>query len=138
MERIMKFFKRPPDLVVGNPDDPYLRRWHLIPRNKWFNVYLHHIRLSDYSRDLHDHPWNNLTVVLKGTYHEWVRRGLSLPRRFGSIVFRKAEAAHRITILDWDAWTLFITGPRVREWGFHTRSGWVHNESYNDSWEASQ
>ena len=40
------------DLVVGGDADPYLRRWWLIPRNRIFNVYLHHFMRSDDDRVL--------------------------------------------------------------------------------------
>lgn len=34
---------RPPDFVIGPNDDPYMLRWWAIPRNRFFNIYLHHI-----------------------------------------------------------------------------------------------
>jgi hypothetical protein len=30
------------------------------------------------------------------------------------------------------AWTLFITGPRWREWGFHCPQGWIHHDHFSD------
>jgi hypothetical protein len=44
----------PPDVVVG---ESYLKRWHIIPENKFLNIYYHEIRSSDLDRDLHDHPY---------------------------------------------------------------------------------
>lgn len=38
----------PPDFVIG---DDYLRRWWVIPRNPYANVYLHEILHSDEGRD---------------------------------------------------------------------------------------
>ena len=32
---------------VSEPDTVYLLRWHLIPRNRFFNVYLHRMLNSD-------------------------------------------------------------------------------------------
>lgn len=29
-----------------------------------------------------------------------------------------------------DSWSLVILGPKVREWGFHTKQGWVHFKQY--------
>lgn len=34
-------FRRKPDFVIGDPANPYLLRWYVIPRNKVFNIYLH-------------------------------------------------------------------------------------------------
>lgn len=34
---------------------------------------------------------------------------------------------HRVELIDGDCWTIFVTGPRYREWGFHCADrGWVH------------
>lgn len=119
---------RAPDFVIGDAARPYMHRWWLIPRNRWFNVYLHHILRDDDDRALHDHPWWNVSIVLRGGYREVTPRGTFL-RRAGSIVLRGALDAHRLEIPNdmgiQSCWTLFITGPRVREWGFHCPKGWV-------------
>jgi hypothetical protein len=120
---------RPPDFVVGDAADPYLRRWHLLPRNRWFNVYLHNFLRSDDDRALHDHPYWNMSLILRGSYLEHMAKGPTpyIPRHRGrwAIVFRRAETPHRIELRWGPVWTLFFTGPRVREWGFHCPRGWV-------------
>ena len=115
--------KRPPDFVVGPPGDPYMERWWIIPRNKWFNIYLHNILRPDDDRALHDHPWWNVSIVLRGGYVE-TTADAETSRFPGSIILRPPIAAHRLTPFG-SCWTLFITGPRVREWGFHCLKGWV-------------
>lgn len=123
--------RRPPDFVVGTPDDPYLKRWWIIPRNRWFNIYLHQFFHSDEDRALHDHPWVNCSILLAGSYVEHMRGGRSTIRRPWRPTFRLPGTAHRIEIMDGKpVWTLFITGPRVREWGFHCPKGWVHWEVF--------
>lgn len=148
---------RKPDFCIGDPDAPYLRRWWVIPRNKYFNIYLHNILRSDDDRALHDHPWWNLSVVLKGGYFEHmpapensVFKQVMKWRGRGSIVFRKAKSSHRLELdsvpcyyhggvnatdeqaIDCEeyeykpCWSLFITGPKIREWGFHCPKGWTH------------
>jgi hypothetical protein len=49
------------------------------------------------------------------------------------MVLRLPRTAHRvelkvgvITGRSFPVWTLFITGPRVREWGFLCPQGWRH------------
>ena len=126
----MRAFQRPPDFLIGDPSDPYLRRWHMIPRNRWLNVYLHHIRRSDDDRALHDHPWHSASVVLKGEYLEVTERRRRVYRA-GSVIFRRATHAHRLVLhRPVAAWTLFITGPHRREWGFHCPQGWVHWQEF--------
>jgi hypothetical protein len=136
--------KREPDFLIGPEHDPYMERWWLIPRNRFFNIYLHHIRHSDDNRALHDHPWWSLSIMLQGRLHEnyvnrpgafgfdgWKRTRLLTQ---GSVVWRSSRFAHRLILLHhmaaWhggipSVWTLFITGPRIRDWGFICPKGWV-------------
>lgn len=121
--------RRPPDFVVGGAESPYLRRWWLIPRNAVLNVYLHQFLRSDDERALHDHPWSSVSLILAGGYLEHTAaQDVSTRRRWfgpGAVIVRSPAAAHRIEIPPHgQAWTLFITGPRVREWGFHCPQGW--------------
>jgi hypothetical protein len=122
---------RAPDFIIGPPGKPYLRRWWVIPRNRFFNIYLHQILADDDARARHDHPWWNISIIFSGAYWEDTPFGVFL-RRAGSVVFRRPSAAHRLVLRkDGDGkpqpcWSLFITGPVVREWGFHTACGWKH------------
>jgi hypothetical protein len=122
--------RRSPDVVIGGHADPYLKRWWLLPRNRFFNIYLHRFLRSDDDRALHDHPWWNISVLLDGRYveHTIDAGGVNrrVERRAGEWKFRPARAAHRIELVAGPCWTLFITGPRLREWGFHCPRGWVH------------
>jgi hypothetical protein len=133
-KRLARPFWREPDFYIGGKENPYLLRWWVIPRNRLFNIYLHKFLRDDDDRALHDHPWVSLSVILKGGYVEHTASGVR--RRYvGIIVFRRAKHAHRIELLRQHirlgriivpAWTLFITGPRIREWGFHCPQGWRH------------
>lgn len=116
---------RNPDFIIGSMWNPYLLRWFVIPRNTVFNIYLHCIIRNDDDRALHDHPWWNLSIILKGSYREIMPNGQRVLRR-GSIRLRRPIAAHRLEVVDGPVWTLFITGPRVREWGFYCPQGWKH------------
>jgi hypothetical protein len=125
-ERIAE--RRRPEFVIGSPDAPYLLRWWLLPRNRVFNIYLHRILRNDDDRALHDHPWWNLSYLLSGSYTEHVieQGGVhkALVRAERSMTFRRASRAHRLELHDGPAWSLFFTGPVIREWGFHCPAGW--------------
>lgn len=106
-----------------------------------FNVFIHNIVQSDIG-DPHDHPWDYTSVILWGGYVEWIYiktpvwetnpnesrfNGLKLTykvartikyRRVGDIIKAHAERTHMVHLKDKPAWTLFIRGPKVREWGF--------------------
>lgn len=112
---------REPDFVIGNG---YLRRWWLIPRNRFLNIYLHEINKSDDDRALHDHPWHNVSVVLKGGYQEVTPDGV-YTLRSRDIKCRSGSFLHRLVIPEGgQAVTLFITGPKYRDWGFACEKGW--------------
>lgn len=133
-----------PDFIIGGKGDPYLKRWYLLPRAPWpiwpIGCYLHQIIRSDDERALHNHPWPNLSILLWGGYIEVMpKRGrhfedwmtphvpqVHVGRRPGDIVFRRPGAAHRLIIMDRPAWSLFIIGPRIREWGFWCLQGFRH------------
>lgn len=131
---------RPPDFQVrrgeGN-DEIYLRRWWWIPRNNYFNVYLHHM-LKDDESDMHDHASWSLSLMLSGRiieryhpdprYKRFNSRGeevLESQRGIiaGDLVYRGLHFAHQLLIRE-EAWTIFISGPKVREWGFWCPKGW--------------
>lgn len=118
---------RPPDFVIGpEVETPYLQRWWIIPRNLIFNIYLHRFLHSDEDRALHDHPWVNCSIIIDGEYIEHSMDGVATPHKAGDVKFRRAVAAHRLELVGFECWTIFITGPVIREWGFHCPKGWRH------------
>lgn len=131
--------RRPPDVIIGGPEDPYIRRWWVIPRNRWANIYLHQIMRDDDDRALHDHPWDNVSIVLDGPGYLEVKPSAVVARHRGSIVLRRAEAAHRLVLFR-DAsgapvptWSLFVTGRLRRSWGFHCPKEWRHWKKFVDN-----
>lgn len=135
---IARITRRPPDQVIGGHDDPYLLRWWVIPRNRLFNVYLHCFLRSDDDRAHHDHPWLfNISRILRNAYTQHtIAAGGTLTRRVhaaGAWLFRWWAAPHRIELHDGPCWTLFITGPRLRDWGFYCGERWVHWQEFTAS-----
>lgn len=140
-------FYKDPDVIIYKPDDSgiYLRRWWIVPRNKFgFNVYLHHFMSSDEDRATHNHPWIfNISILLSGSYLEHVPRDIEkfkkhesreivvLKRGIGSIIYRNVDSIHRIELIDnKPIWTLFITGPVVQDWGFYCNKFFRSNEEF--------
>lgn len=123
--------KREPDVFIGGRDDPYMLRWHILPRNRFCNLYLHEFRRSDDDRALHDHPWGNVSILLDGAYIEHLPGNRKEYRFAGDIIRRGPGSPHRIELLNLEphsnaTTTLFLTGPKVREWGFACPQGWIH------------
>ncbi|MGO9103407.1 MAG: hypothetical protein ACLP9Y_29690 [Mycobacterium sp.] len=112
---------RPHQIIAG--DTTYLRRWFLIPRNRWLNVYLHHFVGSDDPIALHDHPWWFGSLILAGSYLE-ISQDTAQLRGPGTAALRRPAHRHRIQLranpdgTERGCWTVVVTGPRVRQWGF--------------------
>lgn len=104
--------------LLGKKECPYARRWIL--DFKLFTLRVHHFYRSDDDRNYHDHPWWFLTFILKGSYTDESEKGHEVLRA-GSFAFRRAE--HRHTVRTTGVWTLLVTGPEKRTWGF-----WVKNK----------
>ena len=136
---IERLTRRPPDFVIGGSERPYLLRWFVLPRNRLFNVYLHHFLRSDDDRALHDHPWANCSILLRGHYleHTIAAGGIHRRERLQAGAWRlrwSGRLAHRIELIDGPCWTLFMTGPKYRAWGFHCpEQGWVHSRRFTAS-----
>ena len=123
-------------------NEPYLERYYLfLTERKYFpfNIFLHRFLKSD-PDDVHDHPWPYFTIILKGGYWEWIPQFDSQGRKVGEIAkwrrpgsFRwcSATSYHRIELdPEVECWTLFMPGPKQRDWGFLVRNRWVQWEQY--------
>lgn len=126
--------------------EPYLERYYIFLKDrKWFpfNIFVHKFLKSD-PDDMHDHPWAYFTLILKGGYYEWIpgfnaegKKTCEVRKWRGPGHFRicRPSSYHRIELHpEVTAWTLFMPGPQVREWGFligvDKNQRWVHNEQY--------
>jgi len=131
---------REPNHVIGIGRDDgrgYMSRWCLIPRNRLMNIYLHRFSGDDDDRALHDHPWPSISLCLDGALLEHYRGadGGDVVRYIpdGQWTYRGPWFAHRLQVLVVPTWTLFITGPKVRSWGFHCPQGWRHWTEFVDA-----
>ena len=123
-------------------NEPYLERYYVFlkDRHKFpFNIFLHHFLKGD-PDDVHDHPWPYATIILKGGYYEWTPQFGADGKKIGEIArwcgpgsFRmaKANSYHRIELdPSVECWTLFMPGPKQRDWGFMVKNKWVQWEQY--------
>jgi hypothetical protein len=110
-----------PDQILSEYGAEYMKRWFLEKDRSEGSVYIHRILRSDYDEELHDHPGDNMTILLDGEIDEQREEGL-FRLEPGAIVIRKAEERHRL-LLERPVTTLWIMGERVRQWGFWTDEG---------------
>ena len=123
---------------IGFPEKPYLVRW--VVDLHGFSIRLHHWFSSDDTRHPHDHTWWFVVLVLKGGYTDatpiWkdgILAGWNLDRlRAGSIRFRRPEHQHCVVIPQGQTnWSLLITGPNIRRFGFWLKeTKWVKASKY--------
>jgi len=111
----------------------YLIRWQF-PLCRGRAIYLHKILQSDdKGRPLHDHPWNFVSILVKGRYTEISKRGRTLRSWLNA---SHAEGAHRVELFERDGkeipvYSILIRGKTIREWGFHTKNGWQSWKEFN-------
>lgn len=151
--------KRTPYLHIMSADgaEMYMGRWWLFnpysrtthkPALWWFpwSIRIHHIMRPDEDRDLHDHPWNARTIILRGWYtdqrlfqpddpvlHQLLMKASELRQSF-DVAFQSTEYIdrrpgntarlrhgeyHRIDqVSPGGVTTLFITSKWRGDWGF--------------------
>jgi hypothetical protein len=131
----MEKLERVKYIPIKNPEFLLMVRYYLLSKDrkkgeeeKSFNMFIHKICKSD-SADLHDHPWNYFTLILKGGYWEETPEGVFW-RGPGYFTFRKAESLHRLIVKENPCWTLFIHTKKFRDWGFMYKNEWMSKDEY--------
>lgn len=108
----------------------HFRRWRVI-ETPWFNIYVHYIAKSDADRHSHSHPWNFITLILKGGYVTRITKYVAdaahfrmlpvskyLHCKMGSVHRLEYTQFHKIKLVK-PTWTLVFTGKRLNEnWGY--------------------
>lgn len=115
---------------IGAGGDIYLDRLYII-QTPLFGIMLHRIYRPDNQRDLHDHPWNFLSILLLGNYVEDTLEG---PKFRCTFNYKRAEDRHSIREVSRSpVWTLVFTGRKRRVWGFWVDGGtrWVKWTDYD-------
>ena len=117
---------------------PYLIRITLFSC-KYFTIKLHKTLMSD-PADLHDHPWNYISLILWGGYFEETQRVKPFKQinirtwyKPLSILVRSGDTPHRL-ILPENKYciTLIFTTRKWRDWGFIKNNSWIsHKETKN-------
>lgn len=150
VDKLIERAKRTPYFHLYHADGrPYMERYWLVGDNEMkhrFSVRLHWIATEDVDRDMHDHPWSYVSIVLRGWYFECFPTKASeyredgfytcKTRYAGSIAFRPFTHRHRIIEVPKEGtWTLFVTFPKRQTWGYFTPVGkiwwWQYRGKHN-------
>jgi hypothetical protein len=94
----------------------------------FFSLRMHHWMYSDDLRAPHDHPWWFLTLCVWGSYVDVSPDGDDRVS-VGSVRFRRAEHRHSVKV-ERSTWTLLLTGPERRVWGFWVRDKFRKRNKY--------
>jgi len=142
LKRLFQLLGRYRMIMDRQDNEPYMERYYLFLKNRErfpFNIFLHKFLKGD-PDDVHDHPWPYATLILAGGYYEWIPQfdnqghktcEIRHWRRPGHFRQCSADSYHRIELKPGvTAWTLFIPGPRRRNWGFLVNDEWVPQEQY--------
>jgi hypothetical protein len=113
--------------IYRRDNEPYLTRYYIFRKPvKWMpSMYIHCFHRGDQDKELHSHPWlYSVSLILSGSYIEEYRKGDEVNVRTlkpGNLNFIKGNKFHRVDLVDSEVWTLFISGPKVQDWGFWNR-----------------
>lgn len=121
--------------IVSKEGEVHFRRYRLFAC-PLLRIYVHQILRSDLDYDMHDHPWNFVSLILEGAYKEestyapswqqvWTRKFYSF-----DLVNHKASDAHRLTLISSEVWTLVFAWGWTRPWGYQTPNGWIGHRLY--------
>lgn len=107
-------------------------RWKIFSIGN-FSVNIHKICKADEDKHLHNHPWNFMSIVLKGGYIERLQSGKANLRTFLNTAIRRAEKFHKIDeMVTKTVYTLnFMWGER-KEWGYDVGGKFVQHEEYRN------
>jgi hypothetical protein len=128
---------------------PYLSRWYLIggfempdgsppfdehgalrpgyrSKSDGVGLAVHQFHRGDLDPELHSHPWRwSVSLVIAGGYREERRIGRRTVWRVVpplSLNWISGDDYHRVELLEKDAWTIFLTGPKASSWGFWSQA----------------
>lgn len=107
----------------------YLYRWRVL-RLFGCAVYVHRFVGDDWSRDLHDHPKQFVSVGLWGGYNEETTKGVREYRAPWVRSFPPSHT-HRLTLGRFgECWTLVAVFRATKPWGFWHKGVWIHWREY--------
>lgn len=118
---------------------------------KLAGIVVHHIDGPDPGKDLHDHPWPFVSIILRGGYTELRANTRSAPALaaiaeesgnlydYGEIVMRPRFSTRRMPLTDCHriigakpgTMTLMLRGRKFRSWGFYQPEGYVDSRLYD-------
>lgn len=106
---------------LGDKNNPYLVRYTFLFFN--FSIRIHHWIRSDDERAFHDHAYNFISILLKGSYYNITPNSKKLIKA-PFVWYSKATDQHYLKIVK-EAWTIVLCSKPFRKWRFY-----INNKSF--------
>ncbi len=122
-------FKRVKEIRSKNGELHFIR-WEIFSIGN-FSMNIHAIYKADEDRHLHNHPWNFMNIILKGSYIELLPNGKVRLKTFLSTSIRKADKFHKIgEVVSKSVYTLNFMWGKRKDWGYDVNGKFVQHEEY--------
>ena len=104
----------------------YLERFTVFKVGR-LHIRIHHIKQADILPFQHTHPFNYMSIILRGGYTEQ-QRFKSITHTVGSVIFRSHKTPHRLSVVDPSTVTLFVAwNTKEHLWEFQDYSNHADN-----------
>lgn len=124
----MKLFQKVKE-IRSRKGDLHFERYAIV-QTSFFGLYVHTIHKADQDPHLHSHPWNFLTIVLKGAYRAKGEKGISL-KKPGVVSWMSRQGFHKIEeIVHGPVKTLFFTFGRRKPWYYLVGRNQIESNLY--------
>lgn len=117
----------------------HFRRWRVLT-TPWFVINWHGIYHEDEDRDLHNHPWTFINIILWGSYWELrskklgeTHNAICKRRSFLNIAYRDKNSFHKIFSMGSKAvYSLNIMWNKTDEWGYDVNGRLIEHKMYRE------
>lgn len=100
---------------LGRLECPFIIRWVITVFG--FSLRLHHWLGSDDQRFYHDHPWDFVAMLIKGSYVEHTQKETVIRYQW-EIRRYKAEYQHKVFLDCGPCWSVVFSWPKRRNFGY--------------------
>lgn len=127
-----------PWIIKSQKGEIHFKRWKFVEL-PWFGIYIHKILKSDEDLHPHSHPWDFISLILKGGYWEYDKT-LFERKLFQVFSVNKKQNSefHKIDLV-MPTWTLIIRGRKrwgwadgvkVSDWNYWVDGKMVNHQVY--------
>jgi len=129
--------------IISKEGEVFFRRYRLLS-TPVCNIYVHNLLKSDQDLEPHTHPWNFISLILKGGYiedyvvgphhkntcHDYIESYRNIVKA-GDFVMHSYSDAHKIQLTDDNVWTAVFTWGTKEPWGYVYSDGtYIDHKEY--------